>query len=490
MSNPSDHHLPDLFSLPQAILDHIFTVSYPPIPNLRLITLSTWHARSLHRQNRSSTPSILSDPKVNDFLISKRYFLLASKAWISNQTFSDLDFVQSAKYIGNQREERKLGGIFFSFAKRFRLKSRHLPCICDFPSLEEAIIDVDDDVFAGSKPREAWKEVFAEEELVSLAFFAALLNQGKRLKSVVLLPAPCVYALGDEEEKIWRRNIRRLEGLINERLSSTERRKQGMNKESTSQSNHSHENGQKSLYTGSKVYLKNDTTSLAKATEAPATLASFPPQRATTWPPASVLLKQPKSNLFQTCAGEETERPAAQSTLAQEKPIKTSSQRTPREVQLSQIMEEGRHDLDSAKTKVEQEPAHRKIATEPLFADEVDQKSTLTTHREIEQNSAAVEANLRDTRTETGEDRTGPQNERETKKSEQGSVAIALLSPEEEQEKQTGDEPEDEHAAQITLSHEKGEPAESEDHSRLLELLSSGGMVALLGLVYYAANAV
>ncbi|KAK5119160.1 hypothetical protein LTR85_007774 [Meristemomyces frigidus] len=80
-----------LFSLPEELLDIIFNHAYPDSAG-DYISEKQWDERESKRKREgkdSYTKLAFPSPKVSEFLVSKRYFLEAARAWVRNQTFDD-----------------------------------------------------------------------------------------------------------------------------------------------------------------------------------------------------------------------------------------------------------------------------------------------------------------------------------------------------------------------------------------------------------------
>ncbi|KAF2766002.1 hypothetical protein EJ03DRAFT_193211 [Teratosphaeria nubilosa] len=89
-SPPSTH---TLFSIPQELQDEIFNFAYPREGEMNVICREDWRRRESERK-RQDRKNYVKRPfpksKVDDFMISKKFFLAASRAWVGNQHFAEL----------------------------------------------------------------------------------------------------------------------------------------------------------------------------------------------------------------------------------------------------------------------------------------------------------------------------------------------------------------------------------------------------------------
>ena len=80
-----------LWDLPQELRDLIFTFEYPEQTGLRIIFKRHFDKEQVdHRKRIGASYSPLEFPslKVDEWLVSKRYFLAAARAWMDAQSFA------------------------------------------------------------------------------------------------------------------------------------------------------------------------------------------------------------------------------------------------------------------------------------------------------------------------------------------------------------------------------------------------------------------
>lgn len=76
-----------LLTLPQELQDEIFTLAYPEDTNTNYTIFDRWAERERERRLMIGTDFVPATPlvhKVSEFMVSKRFFAAASRAWISN----------------------------------------------------------------------------------------------------------------------------------------------------------------------------------------------------------------------------------------------------------------------------------------------------------------------------------------------------------------------------------------------------------------------
>lgn len=80
-----------LFSLPQELLDIIFGLAYPTVEGIKISTYNRKQSdnRRRMREGDNTGPIPLWSPKVNEFMVSRRFFEEAARAWVRNQHFHE-----------------------------------------------------------------------------------------------------------------------------------------------------------------------------------------------------------------------------------------------------------------------------------------------------------------------------------------------------------------------------------------------------------------
>jgi len=80
---------PGLLDLPQELLDVVFDLACPRIKAAKFYTENQWKEREVtrRRENHEYIKRAFPSLKVDDFMVSKHFFILAAKAFIVNQLF-------------------------------------------------------------------------------------------------------------------------------------------------------------------------------------------------------------------------------------------------------------------------------------------------------------------------------------------------------------------------------------------------------------------
>lgn len=139
---------PHLFDLPQEIQNIIFDLAYPPVEGFKPVIRWHWNIREKgKRKSDGSTYTIqpFPPPKVSQFLVSKRFFLAAAKAFIGNQAFTDPESPRSLGVFGHRQN------IVTRFMTKAKLELRTLRYIGEatpfLPSLRFLTLTMEDDGF-------------------------------------------------------------------------------------------------------------------------------------------------------------------------------------------------------------------------------------------------------------------------------------------------------------------------------------------------------
>lgn len=155
----------NLFDLPQELLDIIFEHAIPRLEDTKIISRSTWNYKELRNRKECGKSYIFRPypaPVVDQFLVSKRYFLNAAKVFISKQTLKD-----PRDYYN--RGSSPHYNIVLRFMQTAEIRVYGVECLCGPlapkpPMLREVIIKLnvhDLDCFETVFP---WEEEFTDEQ--------------------------------------------------------------------------------------------------------------------------------------------------------------------------------------------------------------------------------------------------------------------------------------------------------------------------------------
>lgn len=80
-----------LWSLPQELIDEIFSPAFPADPDMKLVSQLGWTQDEEYKQRVDRTNPMKPFPplKINSFLVSKQFFLAAASAYSKNQQWHE-----------------------------------------------------------------------------------------------------------------------------------------------------------------------------------------------------------------------------------------------------------------------------------------------------------------------------------------------------------------------------------------------------------------
>ncbi|KAK4505135.1 hypothetical protein PRZ48_003098 [Zasmidium cellare] len=212
-----------LFSLPQELLDVIFDLAYPAVDRMSVVTpyVREGDYKRQVREGKRNSPMQPWTPKVNDFLVSKLFFKEASKAWVRNQHFSDMDFGVGVSISTEATVMRDFfrTGILGQHMTKASLSFHHTwrwiqwSGPLELPSLLDLTLKVGVEAFEPIEPRLAWKMSLEEKDFETIAQRWGLKHL-RGLKRLVLIPDRAMYAETREERQSWKGNVSALESFL------------------------------------------------------------------------------------------------------------------------------------------------------------------------------------------------------------------------------------------------------------------------------------
>lgn len=163
-----------LYDLPQELQDIIFEYAYPQEDDLKIIFKNTWDLGEQYNRKREG-PSYVRQAfpslKVDEWMVSKRFFKAAAKAWISAQTFHEKArgsevFTISEAFLAQDNK------LFCEFGRQAvtkieDLKDLFLPAIALCQNLKHLKLLVDEEFFEplDRHAKLPWEEAFTDSEL-------------------------------------------------------------------------------------------------------------------------------------------------------------------------------------------------------------------------------------------------------------------------------------------------------------------------------------
>ncbi|TKA22465.1 hypothetical protein B0A50_08008 [Salinomyces thailandicus] len=242
MQNTTEMQPFRLFDLPQELLDSIFDLAYPRQSASNITFRDDWDRDELQqRRDQGSQYQVrpFPTPKVADWMISKRFFLLAARSWMGNQHFGGWAggaYKHSASSLLTENN-----GLFVDFAHE-ALGLSFFDChdLQQCKRLQIVEIEVsshDMDLDDSTAAKFCWETLFDEAEIARLPIVASL--EGLQVTRAFHVKAGyCHYARTDAEKSTWEQNVARLDALLRQKVVNSrladDNEKQGKNNTTSS----------------------------------------------------------------------------------------------------------------------------------------------------------------------------------------------------------------------------------------------------------------
>jgi hypothetical protein len=219
-----------LFDLPQELQDLIFELAYTE-PSFKLVSKPMWDLLQMETRRSTGKPEVdFPTHKVNEWMVSKKYFRAAAKAWVETQTTFELvrDRVTLSISETDMREKfpsidgAAAFGLFFEFGKTFPVELSFRP---GWPEHDYAniplcrrirglIFIVSEEHFDVIDRGLAWEVEFTDEELMSMLELSTFTLPSKVEKLEVLPEDLGEYADTDAKRAIFASNVENLRRLM------------------------------------------------------------------------------------------------------------------------------------------------------------------------------------------------------------------------------------------------------------------------------------
>ena len=218
IENPQPCHL---WRLPQEIQDTIFALAYPKQRDINICFRRDWERREEYEQNKDRsgyTVRPFPSHKVNEFMVSKRFFVGATKAWFSAQAWTyeylSREGSQVSTFIATDN------GLFLHFAQEIqttfsRSTTRSIRNMVQLRKLHLLVRESD---FEGINGKDAWEDIFKEDELNQLPI-VAMFDEVRGLKVFDMKPNYCTFANTERKEKILKANVKALVAIIRPKVT-------------------------------------------------------------------------------------------------------------------------------------------------------------------------------------------------------------------------------------------------------------------------------
>lgn len=200
---PIANRKPDLLSLPAELQVTIFEYAYPPAPELKLIGREDWRAKERRHLPIPSTP--FPPRKVEEWMVSKEFFVSAARAFTQNQTFHAGHFDACPLSI---RELTK--GVAYAFLLDLKAPLYCAHYLKQLPTLKRLTLVVSDSGFRHIEWKDPCEDELRCEDFVQMPAVAELLKV--RGLQALKLEADSVF-LSSNRKNVFEDNVRRLEAF-------------------------------------------------------------------------------------------------------------------------------------------------------------------------------------------------------------------------------------------------------------------------------------
>jgi hypothetical protein len=200
-----------LFALPQEIQDIIFDLAYPSVGVFKPVIRWQWEYREKQKRKEDGntyTTRPFPPPKVSQFLVSRRFFLAAAKAFIGNQVIINTE--------GPFRHELFTNGsqnVVTRFVAKATIDLGSLKFIVGAeafaPNLKSLKLTVKDGDFDILDPKYPWEEELDDYDVKAVASYHNI-DYIAGVKEFHLMHYACDYAETNEEQLIYDLNVRKL----------------------------------------------------------------------------------------------------------------------------------------------------------------------------------------------------------------------------------------------------------------------------------------
>ena len=203
------HHL---LSFPQEIQDIIFEFAYCRSPDAVLKCCEEWEAgeRITKRLSAERSESYAIRPfpniRVSELLISKQYFLAASRAYVSSQPFNEDLHVMSCFLLKSEAR-----GVVRQFAKKVLAHGYDAELTRALPDLRTVRLFLEEEAWAD--PKCAWEDELSESAFRKLSVYKKLRGT-KGLRHLEIVPKDCFYALSARQKKLRVTNMNALQTFL------------------------------------------------------------------------------------------------------------------------------------------------------------------------------------------------------------------------------------------------------------------------------------
>jgi hypothetical protein len=208
----------NLMALPQEIQDLIFDYAYPDDPNFKFIGPRECEARDMYGRFADRSTYVLrpyTGSKAGAFLVSKRYFVSASRAFVSNQIFDDSRKCHFFRPKSNSLFGNGQTGIASQFVRTltvdFSLLQQHATSISSLPNLKSLTAAVSGFDFVILDPKLAWEDELDDTDIARMVGSVKLMSGLQEFKATT---RPFNFAKTSAQQAKYQANVERLENYL------------------------------------------------------------------------------------------------------------------------------------------------------------------------------------------------------------------------------------------------------------------------------------
>ncbi|KXS97183.1 hypothetical protein AC578_856 [Pseudocercospora eumusae] len=198
-----------LLDLPQELLEVICDYAYQPPSDAIILFKNRWHRRELERKSNDAQHDIVPfpPPKVNDFLVCKRFFITSARSYSSRATF---DYVS----LCNSDTLRRVQGIFCQWVTSLKMAfiDVHGFKRTNFPSLRHVQLLVQAHFFYDLEPNAIFQRECSYQELKSSRMYDTVARKLTGLQRFQIIPNYDCQVTGHHQQ--FRANLQRFDGLL------------------------------------------------------------------------------------------------------------------------------------------------------------------------------------------------------------------------------------------------------------------------------------
>lgn len=217
-SHTQSHKPQNLMDFPQELLDIIFDLAYPRLDGVTYIRKLAWDNREVERK-RSDRANHTKQPfpsaKVNQFLVSKRFFVLAAKAFVANQAFGwNLNFAAIGMHGGVP------GGIVHEFLTEVTIGYYDVFWAVELPSLKAVTMQLCPTFFEFlGEDVCVWQDALTDDGIERAAHKITTASRGsissfRGLRDFQAEPRLCWHAKEDWQRDMWRANVEKFAAYV------------------------------------------------------------------------------------------------------------------------------------------------------------------------------------------------------------------------------------------------------------------------------------